>query len=103
MIELEQYAQDLAGIRKSILAAGEALHVDHLQEQVDELTEEMNQPEFWNDTARSTSVNQKLGHLKNRISHYHSLLSSADDIETMILTSRIHHGHWWCCLEGNVR
>ena len=46
MIELEQYAQDLAGIRKSILAAGEALHVDHLQEQVDELTEEMNQPEF---------------------------------------------------------
>ena len=84
MIELEQYAQDLAGIRKSILAAGEALHVDHLQEQVDELTEEMNQPEFWNDTARSTSVNQKLGHLKNRISHYHSLLSAADDIETMM-------------------
>ena len=88
MIELEQYAQDLAGIRKSILAAGEALHVDHLQEQVDELTEEMNQPEFWNDTARSTSVNQKLGHLKNRITHYHSLLSSADDIETMMELAR---------------
>ena len=84
MLELEQYTQDLAGIRKSILAAGEALHIDHMKEQIEELTEEMNQPEFWNDTARSTSVNQKLGHLKNRLEHYEGLLSSADDIETMM-------------------
>ena len=84
MIELEQYAQDLAGIRKSILAAGDALHIDHMQEQIDELTEEMNQPEFWNDTDRSTAVNKKLGHLKNRIAHYQGLLSGADDIETMM-------------------
>ena len=54
MLELEQYAQDISGIRKSILAAGEALHIDHMKEQIDELTEEMNQPEFWNDTERST-------------------------------------------------
>ena len=40
MLELEQYAQDIAGIRKSILAAGEALHIDHMREQIDELTEE---------------------------------------------------------------
>ena len=35
MIELEQYAQDITGIRKSILAAGEALHIDHIREQID--------------------------------------------------------------------
>ena len=84
MLELEQYAQDITGIRKSILAAGEALHIDHMREQIDELTEEMNQPEFWNDTDRSTRVNQKLGHLKNRLEHYEHLLSSADDIDTMM-------------------
>ena len=84
MLELEQYAQDITGIRKSILAAGEALHIDHMREQIDELTEEMNQPEFWNDTDRSTRVNQKLGHLKNRLEHYEKLLSSADDIDTMM-------------------
>ena len=50
MLELEQYGQELSGIRKSILAAGEALHIGQMQEQIDELTEEMNQPEFWNDT-----------------------------------------------------
>ena len=84
MLELEQYAQDIAGIRKSILAAGEALHIDHMREQIDELTEEMNQPEFWNDTDRSTRVNQKLGHLKNKLNHYEGLLASADDIDTMM-------------------
>ena len=36
MLELEQYAQDITGIRKSILAAGEALHIDHMKEQIDE-------------------------------------------------------------------
>ena len=88
MLELEQYAQDIAGIRKSILAAGEALHIDHMKEQIDELTEEMNQPEFWNDTERSTKVNQKLGHLKNRLEHYEGLLQSAEDIETMMELAR---------------
>ena len=43
---------------------------EEMKEQIDELTEEMNQPEFWNDTERSTKVNQKLGHLKNKLAHY---------------------------------
>ena len=88
MLELEQYAQDITGIRKSILAAGEALHIDHMKEQIDELTEEMNQPEFWNDTERSTRVNQKLGHLKTKLAHYEGLLSAADDIDTMMELAR---------------
>ena len=84
MLELEQYTQDVADIRKSLVAAGEALHIDHIKEQIAELTEEMNQPEFWNDTERSTRVNQKLGSLKNKVAHYEKLLSSADDIEVMM-------------------
>ncbi len=84
MIELEQYTQDIQRIRKSILASGEALHVDHMKEQIEELTQEMNQPEFWNDTERSTRVNQKVGNLKNKLEHYQKLLSTADDIETMM-------------------
>ena len=84
MIEFEQYNQTLEGIRKSILAAGEALHIDHIRDQIAELTEEMNQPEFWNDLERSTKINQKLGGLKNKLNHYEKLLSTADDIETMM-------------------
>ena len=84
MIEFDQYNQTLEGIRKSILAAGEALHIDHIRDQIAELTEEMNQPEFWNDLERSTKINQKLGGLKNKLNHYEKLLSTADDIETMM-------------------
>ena len=84
MIDLQQYTQDLAEIRKSLIAAGDALHIDHIKEQIEELTEEMNQPEFWNDTERSTKINQKLGTLKNKLEHYEGLLSSADDIDAMM-------------------
>ncbi len=88
MLELEQYAQDLQGIRKSIVSAGEALHVDHMREQIDELQQEMEQPDFWNDLERSTRVNQKVGGLKNRLAHYEKLLSTADDIEVMMDLAR---------------
>ena len=84
MIDFEQYAQDIAAIRKSVLSAGEALHVDHMREQIEELTEEMNQPEFWNDTDRANRINQRLGKLKNKLEHYEKLLSAADDIEVMM-------------------
>lgn len=84
MIDFSEYNSRLEGIRKALSEAGEALHIDHLREQIDELSEEMNQPEFWNDLERSTRVNQKLGNLKNRVAHYEKLLSSADDIEVMM-------------------
>ena len=88
IIDLEQYQQDIQDIRKSILSAGEALHVEHMREQIAELEQEMNQPEFWNDLDRSTKVNQKVGGLKNRLGHYEKLLSTADDIEVMMDLAR---------------
>ncbi len=88
MIAFDQIASDLAGIRKSILSAGEALHVDHMREQIEELTQEMNEPEFWNDTERANRINQKLGKLKNRLEHYEKLLAGADDIEVMMELAR---------------
>ena len=84
MIDTAQYRQDLEAIRKSVISAGEALHIDHIREQIEELTEEMNQPEFWNDPEHSSRVNQKLGTLKNKVGHYEKLLSSADDIDVML-------------------
>ena len=84
MIDFEQYSQDIAAIRKSVLSAGEALHVDHMREQIEEMTEEMNQPEFWNDADHANGVNQRLGRLKAKLEHYEKLLSQADDIEVML-------------------
>ena len=84
MIDFVAQKQQLETIRKDLTEAGEALHIDHLREQIAELSEEMNQPEFWNDLERSTRVNQKVGNLKNRVAHYEKLNASADDIEVMM-------------------
>ena len=84
MIDYEQLNQEIAAIRKSVISAGEALHVDHMREQIEEMTEEMNQPEFWNDADHANGVNQRLGRLKAKLEHYEKLLSQADDIEVML-------------------
>ena len=81
MLDLQQYTQDLAALRKTLVEAGEALHIDSLKEQLEELTEEMNQPEFWNDADRANKINQKTGNIRNKIEHYEGLISTADDIE----------------------
>ena len=88
MLEFDQISKTLQGIRSSIVSAGEALHIDHMREQIEELTEEMNQPEFWNDAERANHINQKLGRLKARLAHYEKLLSAADDIEVMMELAR---------------
>ena len=41
MLDLQQYTQDLAAIRKTLKEAGEALHIESLKEQLEELTEEI--------------------------------------------------------------
>lgn len=84
LIDIPQYRTELADIRKSLLAAGDALHIDHIREQLEELTEEMNQPEFWNDPDHSTKVNQKVSNLKGKLEHYEKLLSTSEDIEVML-------------------
>ena len=81
MLDLQQYTQDLAALRKTLKEAGEALHIESLKEQLEELTEEMNQPEFWNDADRANKINQKTGNIRNKIEHYEGLLATADDIE----------------------
>ncbi|MBQ2709661.1 MAG: PCRF domain-containing protein, partial [Clostridia bacterium] len=81
MLDLQQYTQDLTALRKTLVEAGEALHIEHLKETLEELTEEMNQPEFWNDADHANKINQKVGTLRAKIEHYEGLLSLADDIE----------------------
>ena len=84
MIDLERMKQDLNRLRDKTAKAGDALHLPHLQEELTELKEEMNAPEFWNDLERSTAVNRKVSQIENKLNHVASLESRADDIEAML-------------------
>ena len=84
MIELDQYRLDLEDVRDSLRLSGDGLHIERLKEEITELREEMNAPEFWNDLERSAKVNRRIRSCEERINHYQKLLTSCDDIDAMI-------------------
>ncbi|HIU15993.1 MAG TPA: peptide chain release factor 2 [Candidatus Ventricola intestinavium] len=81
MIELDLYRQQLAQIRESIVEAGESLNIAGLKEQLLELHETMNEPDFWNDLKRSTEITKKVRSAENKVEHWQKLGRRADDVE----------------------
>ena len=59
-------------------------NIARMKEEVSELEEEMNAPEFWNNLERSTKVNQRLSALRSKLAHYSKLCAQADDIDVMM-------------------
>jgi len=55
-----------------------------IEEELFELHEEMNSPEFWNNLTRSTAVNQRITTMQDKIDHFSSLQERADDVEAML-------------------
>jgi len=84
MIDTERYQQELEALRDTIQKAGDALNLPQLSEELAELKEEMNAPEFWNDLERSTAVNRRVSHIEGRIKHVQRLHDRCDDVEAMI-------------------
>ena len=56
-------------------------NVAGLREQLKELHETMNEPDFWNDLERSTQITRKVRNAENKIEHYEKLSARADDVE----------------------
>ena len=52
-----------------------------LKEQLLELHETMNEPDFWNDLERSTQVTKKVRVAENKVEHWQKLGQRADDVE----------------------
>lgn len=84
MIELDQYRQDLAQMQGRIRQAGESLNLSHLKDDLAELNEEMNDPEFWNDLEKSTRVNQRIKGISNKLEQFEGLEHRAEDLGAMI-------------------
>ena len=84
IVELQQYAQRLDALRRQLEEIKGGLHMDDMERELTELKEEMNADGFWDDLERSTHVNRRIATLEGKIKHYQSLLSSCDDVETMM-------------------
>ena len=85
MIDIEATRVELGKLREKIEKAADALHLPVLEEELAELKEEMNAPEFWNDLERSTAVNRKVSQIEGKLNHVSSLYTRADDIDAMLM------------------
>ena len=84
MIDQERMKQDLARLRDTVAKAADALKLPLLREELTELKEEMNAPEFWNNLERSTAVNRKVSQIEGKLDHVKRLETRADDVEAML-------------------
>ena len=84
ILEFEKYRDDLSALRGRLKDVGEGLHIDHMQEELEELREEQNADGFWDNLERSTHVTRKISQLESKIKHYEGLVSQCDDIEVMM-------------------
>ena len=84
MLEIDQYKLDIQRIGESIAHSGEALRIGSLKEEIAEMQEEMNEPAFWNDIARVTTVNRRTRACRAKIELYEKLTASLQDINVMI-------------------
>ena len=56
-------------------------NIDGLKEQLLEMHETMNEPDFWNDLERSTAISKKVRIAENKVEHWKKLGQRADDVE----------------------
>ena len=84
MVDTERYQQELGALRQTIAKAAEALNLPHLEEELAELKEEMNAPEFWNQLERSTAVTRRVRHIEDQLELVNDLHARCDDVEAML-------------------
>lgn len=84
MIEYDEYKIKLSEIKPKLLELKDALSLDKLKLQIEELEGLSAQPEFWNDNENSQKVLQKTSNLKSVVEQYNKLCTLYDDIDTLL-------------------
>lgn len=84
LVEVEQYRIQLDEQKEKLAEAGEGLHIDLIEQELVELKEELDSPEFWDNLERSTHVNKRIALLEGKLERYFSLKKAADDVDAML-------------------
>ena len=84
MIEYEELKQRLIQSEKPIENLKEALSIDRVKEEIDELEKLSAAPDFWDDMEKSQKIMQKIGALKAKVQTYEDLRNDYEDALVMI-------------------
>ena len=79
IIALENAKYELQNFRSNIEELGNALRIDELKVEVEELEKVTFDPEFWSNQENSTKILQKIKQIKDKIEKYEALSSKLED------------------------
>ncbi|NLC85057.1 MAG: peptide chain release factor 2 [Ruminococcaceae bacterium] len=80
MIEFDQYRQTLQTLEPELVRLRAALHINHISDEIAELEQRVQEPDFWNDVERAQKIQTHMKHLQNKVDRYNKLKSDFDDL-----------------------
>ena len=83
MIEFEEYKGKLNGLKPTLDALRDALHLEAAEKEIEELEGQSARDGFWNDVENSQRVQKRLKQLKAKVENYEKLCSGWDDLMTL--------------------
>ncbi len=83
IIALENAKYELTNFRENIKELGNALRIDELKSEVEELEKVTFEPDFWSNQENSTKILQKIKQMKSKIEGYESLANKLEDAIVM--------------------
>ena len=84
MLQYDELMLQLQDKRPQVDDLADALELDKLKNELEELEERAAAPGFWDDPDNSTKVLQRTGQLKNKLEGYQKLCRDYDDIMTTL-------------------
>ena len=84
MLQFEELRLQLEAMEPDIKELSNALGLDKMKMEIEQLEQRAAQPGFWDDVENSQKILQKTGTLKNKVSAYDALVSAYDDTLALI-------------------
>ena len=84
MIQFEELKLQLEQLEPDIKELANALGLDKLKMEIEQLEQRAAQPGFWDDAENSQKILQKTGTLKNKVEAYDNLVAAYDDTLALI-------------------
>ena len=79
IIQLEEAKRTLQGMKGDIAELGNALRIEKISEEAEELEQKTLVPNFWDDAANSSKILRELKQIKDTIEEYENLQIALDD------------------------
>ncbi len=84
MLQYDEIKNELNNKRPELNNLKEALHLDGLTTEIDELEHKAAEPNFWDDMEKSQKILQRTAQLKDMVQKYERLVTLFEDCETLI-------------------